>query len=145
MEGYFLSTVRTSGVVAEKRCKSRAPPRGQPHPDHNKKATLRATLLNWTTTRDYAPINSKHHWPEVKTSLSYVGQFVGVRVAVPSRHVREAGGQEIALNQRSSCGIPKSVDFLERHAGQEPDYSEPSAPFVPGLHRTCNRKSRELL
>ena len=58
---FFLSAERCPGVVmqlkaAEEHYKSRAPAKGQPHPDHNKKATLMAALLNWTATQDYTQI-----------------------------------------------------------------------------------------
>ena len=42
--------------AAEEHYKSRAPAKGQPHPDHNKKATLMAALLNWTATQDYTQL-----------------------------------------------------------------------------------------
>ena len=58
---YFLSAERCPRVVAklkaaEDHYKSRAPQRGQPHPDHNKKATLMAALLNWTAMQDNASL-----------------------------------------------------------------------------------------
>ena len=43
-------------VDAEDSQGSDAPPRSQPCPDHNEKATLVAALLNWTVTQDYAPL-----------------------------------------------------------------------------------------
>ena len=45
--------------AAEQHYKSRAPPKGQPHPDHNKKATLMAALLNWAAVQDYQAITAE--------------------------------------------------------------------------------------
>ena len=58
---FFLSVERCPGVVtqlkaADEHYKSRAPAKGQPHLDHNKKATLMAALLNWTATQDYTQL-----------------------------------------------------------------------------------------
>ena len=58
---YFFSAERCPGVVAQLKAvedhnRSRAPQRGQHHPDHNKKATLMAALLNWTAMQDCAPL-----------------------------------------------------------------------------------------
>ena len=36
--------------------KSRAPPKGEPHPDHNKKAALMTVRLHWTAMQDCAPL-----------------------------------------------------------------------------------------
>ena len=39
--------------AAEEHYKSRAPAKGQLHPDHNRKATLMAALLNWDSDAGY--------------------------------------------------------------------------------------------
>ena len=78
---------------------------------------------------------------------SDTGRCVGVRAAVPPRHVREADGEARALDQLPSWGVPQSVRVLKRHMGHESarqqrrrvsDYSQPSSPFEPRLGHTSN-------
>ena len=61
---FFLRVDKSPGLVqalkaAEDHYKARAPAKGQPHPDHNKKATIMAALMNWVATQDYRQIQGE--------------------------------------------------------------------------------------
>ena len=52
-----VPTLVTGLRTAEARYKARAPPKGQPHQDLNKKSTLFAALLLWTAEQDYETLD----------------------------------------------------------------------------------------